>query len=307
MYDIFGNGRTALKLAANRYDIPVGPAFSSNVNPIKVTTDTRSWTDLNGDGDPQLNELGASTGFNLGTTNRYNPDVERPYTNELNAEIQQQLGGGLVVSAGFFYRGVRRQLGSKNVAVPLESYTPIQVTESGTGQVVTVYNQDPALRGRFDVLFDNFPEIDNDFNGVDLTFNKRFGNRWMIMGGLSLGRNLGDVYGTADLNNPNNTFRRGVVGLDVPVSFKLSGLYELPHGISVSGNVSHYTGFPELDTVTVSRDTVALTQVSQSLAIATARAPTAWTTSISWISAREKPSESAATGASSRCWNCSMS
>jgi hypothetical protein len=268
IYDIFGNGRTALKIAANRYDIPVGPAFSSNVNPIKLTNDTRPWVDLNGDGDPQLNELGVSTGFNLGTTNRYNPDVKRPYTNELNAEIQQQFGGGLVVSAGFFYRGVRRQLGSKNVAVPRESYTPIQVIEVGTGQAVTVYNQDPALRGKFDVLFDNFSEIDNDFNGVDVNFNKRFGNRWMIMGGLSLGRNLGDVYGTADLNNPNNTFRRGVVGLDVPVSFKLSGMYELPHGVSVSGNVSHYTGFPELDTVTVSRDTVALTQVSQSLAIA---------------------------------------
>jgi hypothetical protein len=84
-----------------------------------------------------------------------------------------------------------------------------------------------------------------------------------------VGRNIGDVYGTADLNNPNNTYRRGIVGTDVPVSFKASGLYELPYGISLSGSFQHYTGFPELDQVIVGSNTVALTQVSQALAVAT--------------------------------------
>lgn len=64
--------------------------------------------------------------------------------------------------------------------MPLESYTPIQVTERSSGQQVTVYNQSPALRGKFDVLFDNFPGLDGQFNGVDLTFNKRLSNHWMI-------------------------------------------------------------------------------------------------------------------------------
>jgi hypothetical protein len=268
VYDVFGDGKTAVKLAANRYSIPFGPGFSSNVNPLRLTSDTRSWRDLNGDGDPQLDELGPSTGFNLGTTNRYDPDVERPYTNELNVEIQQQLVGDLVLSVGYFHRELKRQLGSKNVAVPRESYTPIQVTERTSGQQVTVYNQDPALLGKFDVLFDNYPELDGQFNGVDVTFTKRLSNRWMVLGGVSVGRNVGDVYGTADLNNPNNNFRRGVAGTDVPVAFKASGLYELPYGISLSGSVQHYTGFPELDVVTVSANTIALTQVSQTLAVA---------------------------------------
>jgi len=38
---------------------------------------------------------------------------------------------------------------------------------------VTVYNQAPALRGRTDYLWDNFPELDTNFNGVDITATKR--------------------------------------------------------------------------------------------------------------------------------------
>jgi len=89
----------------------------------------------------------------------------------------------------------------------------------------------------------------------------------MIMGGLSLGKSEGDAYGTADLNNPNNNFRRGAYLQDVPVAFKASGSYQAPYGIGFSVNAQHFTGFPELDTVTVGSNTVALTQVTQSVAV----------------------------------------
>jgi len=268
-YDIFGDGKTALKVSANRYSLTQGVSHAARVNPIRTTTDTRRWTDLNGDRIPQLDELGPSTGFNLGTTNRYNPDVKRPYANEFTVELERQLPSDIVVSASFVHRETRREIGSKNLAVPRDSYTPIQVTERTSGQQVTVYNLAPELRGKFDVLFDNFSELDSDYNGVDLTVNKRLSNRWMILGGVSLGKNVGDVYGIADLNNPNFMFRRGVIEFDVPVSFKASGVYQLPYyGISLSASMQHFTGFPELDTVTVGSNTVRLTQVSQSVAVA---------------------------------------
>jgi carboxypeptidase family protein len=268
IYDIFGDGKTALKLAANRYYIGVYTAHPGRVNPISLTNDTRTWTDRNADGLPQLDELGPSSGFNFGSTNRYNPDLKRPYTNEYSVEIERQLLADFVVSLGFFHRENRRNIGSKNLLVPWATYTPLLVTEKNSGQQLTVYNQAPALRGKFDVLFDNFSELDSHFNGVDLTMRKRLSNRWMVMGGLSYGRNVGDVYGTSDLNNPNFTFRRGVIGNDVPISAKVAGFYELPYGIFLSANVQHFTGFPELDTVIVSSNTVALTQVSQSVAVA---------------------------------------
>lgn len=267
IYDIFGDGRSAIKAGANRYNVGIGTGTIELVNPIRVTSDTRSWTDLNTDLIPQLNELGPSTGFNLGTTNRYAPGFERPYAAEYSVEFEQQLMKDVVASVGYFNRRVRRTIGSRNLAVPTESYIPLEVTEVTSGRPVTVYNQAPSLRGRFDVQWNNESALDRDFNGVDLTLNKRFDGRWMLIAGLSLGRNLGDIYGTADLNNPNFTFRRGRFGNDVPVAAKVSGSYQLPYGVLVSGVFQHYTGFPEITTVVVGSATATLTQVTQSLVV----------------------------------------
>lgn len=268
VYDLFGDGQTALKFAANRYHLSIGGGFIDRLNPVTLKSETRPWTDRNRDLIPQLDELGQGTGFNLGTTNRYNPDVKRARSDEFTIELERQLFGDIVLSIGYTHRRIREQVGARNMAVPLESYIPIEVTERVSGRTVTVYNQHPSTRGRFDVLWDNAPELDTDFNGVDITFNRRLKDRWMLMGGLSLGRNVGDTYSeTSDLNNPNFTFRRGVGEYDVPVGFKMSALYELPYGLQVSGKAQHFSGFPEAHTVLVTSQTVALTQVSQSVRV----------------------------------------
>jgi len=278
VYDVFGDGRTALKFSASRYDQPITLSNVFRVNPLGTVNDTRPWSvcaagqttgcDLNGDLTPQLNELGVSTGFPFGTNNRYVDDLEWPISNEYNIEVQRQIPGNMVVSVGYTRRETRRNIGYRNVAVPLGSYIPLQVTEASSGRQVTVYNQAPALRGRTDNLWANFSELDTDFNGTDISVNKRLSNNWSLTGGASYGKTVGDIYATSatgDLNNPNNTFRGGVVGNDVPYSYRLSGVYELPYAISLSGTAQYYKGFPDTTTVLVSGNTVPLTQVTQVL------------------------------------------
>ena len=161
VYDLAGDGMTALKFAANRYVVPVGVQVVGRINPVRSTNDTRQWRpqsrcgeattlgcDRNGDLIPQLNELGPSSGYNLGTTARYAENYDWPNANEYTVEIQRQLPGNLVVTAGYVRREKRNQLGSRNVAVPAESYIPLVVTERNSGRTVTVYNQAPSLRGR---------------------------------------------------------------------------------------------------------------------------------------------------------------
>ena len=278
VYDVFGDGRTALKFSASRYDQPITLSNVFRVNPLGTVNDTRPWSvclagqttgcDLNGDLTPQLNELGVSNGFPFGTNNRYADDLEWPVSNEYNLEVQRQIPGNMVVSVGYTRRETRRNQGYRNVAVPLESYIPLQVTEVSSGRQVTVYNQAPTLRGRTDNVWANFSELDTNFNGADITVNKRLSNNWSMTGGASYGKTTGDIYAaltTGDLNNPNNTFRNGVVGNDVPYSYRLSGVYELPYAISLSGTAQYYKGFPDTTTVLVSGTTVPLTQVTQVL------------------------------------------
>jgi hypothetical protein len=269
VYDLFGNGRTALKFSANRYLERITSSYPGRVNPINTSSDTRQWTDRNGDKVPQLDELGASTGFNLGTTNRYADDVEWPIVNEISAEFQQELGRQLVFGSGYHYRAYRKNQGARNLLVPTESYTAINVTEAISGRPVTVYNQNPATLGLFDVVWDNSSELNQTYKGMDVTLQKRMSNGWMAMGSVVFGTNDGYIYdfGT-DLNNPNLTFRQGIASAtDVPVFVKFSAAYDLPWGIAAAGTAQWYRGWPETTTVRVSSNTVRLTQVNQDLVI----------------------------------------
>jgi hypothetical protein len=267
IYDVFGDGRTAVKMSANRYLIPLGVTVIDRVNPISLQNDTRTWTDRNGDRVPQMSELGPSTGFNLGTTNRYADDLKQPIVNELSTEVQQQLPGRVVVSLGYYYRGHRDMIGPANMAVPTAGYTPLSVTEVTSGRQVTVFNQDPVTIGKFDVLWSNQKEQDRNFHGVDLTVRKLMANRWMLMGSASYGNSSVDIAGTVDRNNPNFTFRRGPEANERPFFAKVSAAYEAPLGVTVAANYQYYSGLPEMTTVNVTAATVRLTQVNQSLVV----------------------------------------
>ena len=278
IYDLRGDGKTAVKFVANRYIHPVGTSVVSRVNPVKQVNDTRRWTactpgqttacDLNRDLIPQLNELGPSSGFDFGNRNRYAEGYAWPHSNEYTAEIQRQLPAAMVVTVGVTRRERRGELGSRNVAVPPESYTMLTVREANSGETVTVYNQSPALRGQIDTLWNNEEALDATYHGADLTLSKRLSDGWMMTGGLSVGKNTGYI-GNSDLNNPNSQeFSRGIEGNDVPFSLRLTGLYELPYGVSLSATFQHQTGFPELTTVSVGNNTVALTQGAQVVTVA---------------------------------------
>ena len=106
-------------------------------------------------------------------------------------------------------------------------------------------------------MWDNEEALDSNYNGGDITVNKRMSDGWSLMAGASYGKSIGDVLG-GDLNNPNSQeFRRGLLGNDVPWSYRLSGVYDLPYRIaSLSGTMQYYKGVPESTTVSVASSAV---------------------------------------------------
>ena len=74
-YDLFGNGKTAIKMSVARYVAPEsnGTAQANNPQTTIGRTDTRTWSDLNGDytiynpdGSVQWAELGPTSNVNFG-------------------------------------------------------------------------------------------------------------------------------------------------------------------------------------------------------------------------------------------------
>jgi len=275
VYDVFGNGRTALKASASRYAAQIGLNMVQRVHPLQFTNGTRPWpVDTNGDRIPQESELGTFGGF-PGLTSRYGdangPDW--PYSDEFTAGIEHQIMRDFRVGVMYYHRTNRNVIGQRNAAVPLTAYTEysvsVPVLPTGPGGTITFYNLNPAFQGQAfqDNVFDNEALLDTTYDGLEITGSKRFSRRWQMLAGLTLGRNYGGVAG-GDLNDPNNSqnFPRGIEGTDSEYAFRLSGSYTAPYDISVSGSFILNNGYPYQSQYAVTRTVFpTLTRSSQTV------------------------------------------
>ncbi len=93
-YDLFGNGKTAIKASFGKYYIPQETGYLTNFNPMSLSTDTRSWTDANKDNIAQDSEIGPSTNPNFGKvtgTPKLDPHFSREYDLQYSAGVQHQI------------------------------------------------------------------------------------------------------------------------------------------------------------------------------------------------------------------------
>jgi hypothetical protein len=203
----------------------------------------------------------------------------------VTAGVEQQVMRDMRVGAMFYYRTNRDQLGTRNLAVPSSAYTPFTTTVPAGPNgpaTVTVFNLQPSFLGLQNNILDNDRFLDTEYKGVEFTANKRFSNRWQMVGGLTFGENTGGLNTggqttggtssgqsmTQDLNDPNNTlFDNGVIGNDSKVAFRLSGSYLAPGDVSIAGTMLSNGGYPYYSSYVVTRASVApavaLTRASQ--------------------------------------------
>ncbi|MFN8061735.1 MAG: TonB-dependent receptor [Vicinamibacterales bacterium] len=294
VYDVTGQGKTAFKASASRYGLQTGIDRVTNVNPLTAGNRTCPWTDPNGDGKFQESEVNPAqcSAFSGGVSTFYDKNgVNWPYSDEITAGFEQQVGGDMRLGIMYYYRTNKQQLGVRNAAVPSSAYTPFTMTvANGPGgtvaspkpTTVTVYNLDPTLVSAQNNVRDNESYLDTVYKGVEMTASKRFSKNWQMVAGLTIGKNTGGVNatgtngqsGTNDLNDPNfKTFPNGIIGTDSDKAFRLSGSYLLPGDINFAGSFIANGGYPYFSNVTVTRAQaaavgVALTRATQTVFLA---------------------------------------
>ncbi|MEQ1869370.1 MAG: TonB-dependent receptor [Vicinamibacterales bacterium] len=209
-YDLFGNGKTALKATLNKYvfgpDLIVFTEFANPVSAI-ATNATRTWNDANGDFAAQTSELGALSAATFGTpvvTSRYDPDVlngwgKRGNNWEVSSSVQHELAPRVSVNAAYFHRWWGNLLVSKNRAASASDFSSYCITSptdarlpgGGGGQVCGMTDVNPNKFGQVDQLVtfvDNFGKEQRVYDGVDLTFNVRLGAGGLFGGGTNTER-----------------------------------------------------------------------------------------------------------------------
>jgi hypothetical protein len=221
-YDLFGDGKTAVKVAIGRYSAKNSTSITTGINPItsSVNNVNRTWTDTNGNYVPDCdlslrtanNECGAVVNPNFGGTTpntKYADDAirgygRRGYNWDLTTEIQRELRPGWSITGGYYRNWFGNFLVTDNTLVTPADYDPYCVTaptdsrlpNGGGYQVCGLYDLKPGKFGQVNSVVtqsDNFGKqrFVNDYFSVSL--NARLGADLQFGGGLDTGRTVNDL------------------------------------------------------------------------------------------------------------------
>jgi carboxypeptidase family protein len=214
-FDLFGDGRTALKTGFARYVAGQQIAVANANNPVTTLglEDSRPWTDIDRNGSPydangniQFNELTNSAqtptfGKNVSTTS-YDPSTlegwgKRGYNWEYTLSVQHQLRDRISIGGGYFRRWLGNQTFTDDLRYDKNSYdgpfcvtAPQDVNLPGGGgyQVCNLYDLKPGLQNLTPnslVRFSNdFGGETNIYQGIDFGVNSRFANGAFLQAGI---------------------------------------------------------------------------------------------------------------------------
>ena len=278
-YDLFGNGKTALKGSMGRYVIPHGTDIPLAVNPATsmVMSTTRQWNDLFfPEGDPRrgnyapdcdltsldLNaECGAVNNRLFGTVQvntRYSPDIThgwgvRDYQWQATAGIQHELQPGMSLSVDYFRYWKGNFFVTDNLSVGPENYSHFCVTVpsdsrlpgGGGNQLCGLYDVNQDKFGAVNNLItkaSNFGDQSEVTNALDFGVKARFGKS-RLAGGVSMAQTVTDNCYVID--SPQQK-RPGFCHVAPPWSagtqVKLNGFYPLPWDMQVSAVYQNLPG-----------------------------------------------------------------
>ncbi len=257
VYDVFGNGKTAIRGGINRFMTAQTAGFARLYSPTALTTRNLPWVDLNGDDIAQGDrgcafrsagcEIDFSTlpaNFGVRSLARFDPNLQRPYSIASNIGVTHELFSGFGVTAEYFHTGFGDLIVRNNVALSATDYTAVPVFNPLTGGTVTAYNLAASKAAANDLLDANDPDFKQTYNSFEFTFNARLPRGARLFGGTSTERTITNSCSAAK-NDPNIlTYCDGSQN-NIPwiTNLKLAGTYPLPwYGLTLSASYQGLAG-----------------------------------------------------------------
>ena len=268
-YDVFGDGRTAIKGTAHQYVSQESTRLALERNPMSSYTwsaasEYRSWDDRDGnrsivgpDGRVQYEEVGASPNENFGTDR----DVigldldDREGNWEYNASLQHEIFPGISTSIAWYRRNYHNmwhrdnRLQDESNFHPFERMGPVDDRLGQySGQMLTLYNLDPAAFGKVSKFVTTSDVNDRIYDGFEFVLDGRMSNGAFFGGSFTHERTHLNECDVDEISNPLwLSFRQWC---DSPRSwqtmYKAHGAYPLPGGVIISTFIQGYPG-PDID------------------------------------------------------------
>ena len=229
-YDVFGNGKTALKVNYSKYLQPANNEsnfIQANPGVTLQNMTTRTWTDIDGDRVPECvlensaanGECGPWQNGNFGNpfnTTRVNQDMmhgwgNRPFDWQFGVAVQQEIMPRLSVDVAFNRRWWSNFYVTDNQALGPSDFDRFTITAPTSanpnaplptaGQPLTFLkrngNNPIGATSNYRTFQRDFGDETYYWQGIDFTANSRMTNGLVLQGGFSTGaghRDLCDVW-----------------------------------------------------------------------------------------------------------------
>jgi hypothetical protein len=231
-YDVFGTGKTAIKMSFSKYfESPGRSNFVNRYAAAANVTESRNWFDVDliagtstrsgiakatdGDDIAQDNEIGpsGSTDFGRRPDRGYDPNIRRASNIEFTAGVNHEVMPRMALGATYYRRSFQNLTSADRAFITDADYTPFQVrmpsfandpTLTGVldpNEILTIYNLNSAKRSQFDYIVDRNGDNQSIYNGFETSFAARLPNGSNLQGGWTIERNVAKYCDNND--NPN--------------------------------------------------------------------------------------------------------
>jgi hypothetical protein len=274
-YDFLGDGRNILAASYSTYFGQMGPGqLSSQLAATGAVFVRYPWADRNGDGFVQANEVNTSVPF-LSKSTAYDPanptsttspttvdaNVKNDRTREFIIGFDRQLGPQMAVGASYIWRKYDRFLWNDRINWTSGDYRqvnfqPTTCPEGARCEAVTYF--EPTRQVPSPNIYTNVPDRYRNFNGVELTFQKRYTDRWQMNASLAY-NDARDYWDSPNAyEDPTNIANQsgfqyapesggsgiGNIFTNARWLVKLSGRYTLPWDVNLAGFYNGRQGYP---------------------------------------------------------------